>query len=73
MLSFRVGARCGPLWRMNAWQDLARFIGRHTNGTEQFARVLAKVEASAELVRLGEDDRGRECLTTRAMLGTTVA
>jgi Ti-type conjugative transfer relaxase TraA len=53
-------------------QDLARFIGRHTSGTEQFARVLAKVEASAELVRLGEDDRGRECLTTRAMLGTTV-
>src|SRR5215217_8029186 len=54
-------------------QDLARFVDRHTVGVEQFARVLAKVEASAELVRLGEDDRGRECLTTRAMLGTAVA
>jgi Ti-type conjugative transfer relaxase TraA len=54
-------------------QDLAQFIGRHTNGTEQFAHVLAKVEASAELVRLGEDHRGGGRLTTRAMLGTAVA
>ena len=37
-------------------QDLARFVDRHTDGAEQFTRVLAKVEASAELVRLG---RGR--------------
>src|SRR4051812_47414654 len=32
-------------------QDLARFVDRHTDGAEQFGRVLAKVEASAELVR----------------------
>ena len=32
-------------------QDLARFIDRYTDGAEQFAHVLAKVEASAELVR----------------------
>src|SRR4051812_474919 len=51
-------------------QDLARLIDRHTDGAEQFTRVLAKVEASAEIVRLGEDDRGRERFTTRAMLAT---
>jgi Ti-type conjugative transfer relaxase TraA len=51
-------------------QDLARFVDRHTDGAEQFTRVLAKVEASAELVRLGEDGRGRERFTTRAMLAT---
>src|SRR5829696_7759062 len=48
-------------------QDLARFVDRHTDGAEQFARVLATVEASAEIVRLGKDDRGRERFTTRAM------
>src|SRR4051795_9026360 len=51
-------------------QDLARLIDRHTDGVEQFTRVLAKVEASAEIVRLGEDERGRERFTTRAMLAT---
>src|SRR3954454_25062278 len=51
-------------------QDLARFVDRHTDGAEQFARVLAKVEASAEIVRLGEDGRGHERFTTRAMLAT---
>ena len=51
-------------------QDLARFVDRHTDGAEQFTRVLAKVEASAEIVRLGEDGRGRERFTTRAMLAT---
>ena len=49
-------------------QDLARFVSRHTDGTEQFAAVMAKVEASPEVVRLGEDGRGRERLTTRGML-----
>src|SRR3954467_4936720 len=51
-------------------QDLARFVDRHTDGAEQFGRALAKVEASAELVRLGEDGRSRERFTTRAMLAT---
>src|SRR3954468_20561977 len=51
-------------------QGLARFVDRHTDGAEQFTRVLAKVEASAEIVRLGEDGRGRERFTTRAMLAT---
>ena len=51
-------------------RDMARFVDRHTDGAEQFASVLAKVEAAAELVRLGEDERGRERFTTRAMLET---
>ena len=49
-------------------QDLARFVNRQTADGEQFARVMAKVEASPELVRLGEDGRGRQRLTTRDML-----
>ena len=49
-------------------RDVARFVDRHTDGAEQFAAVLAKVEAEPELVRLGEDGRGRERFTTRAML-----
>jgi Ti-type conjugative transfer relaxase TraA len=49
-------------------QDLARFVARHTEGAAQFAEVLAKVEASSELVRLGQDAAGRERWTTREML-----
>jgi Ti-type conjugative transfer relaxase TraA len=51
-------------------RDLARFVDRHTDGREQFAAVLARVEAAPELVRVGQDERGRERLTTRAMLET---
>jgi Ti-type conjugative transfer relaxase TraA len=49
--------------------DLARFVNRQTADAAQFARVLAVVEASPELVRLGADGRGRMRLTTREMLG----
>ena len=49
-------------------QDLARFVNRHTEDGEQFAAVLARVEASAELVRLGVDGRGRERFSTREMV-----
>ncbi len=49
-------------------RDVARFVDRHTDRAEQFAAVLAKVEAAPELVRLGEDERGRDRFTTRAML-----
>ena len=48
--------------------DLARLMSRQTDGAEQFQRVLAVVEASPELVRLGVDGRGRERFTTRGML-----
>jgi Ti-type conjugative transfer relaxase TraA len=49
-------------------QDLARFVSRHTDGAEQFASVMAKVEAASEIVRLGQDGRGRDRFTTREML-----
>ena len=49
-------------------QDLARFVDRHTDGAEQFAVVMAQVEAAPELVRLGRDGRGRERFSTRGML-----
>jgi Ti-type conjugative transfer relaxase TraA len=51
-------------------QDLARLVARYTAGADQFAGVMAKVEASPELVRLGRDGRWQERLTTRAMLET---
>jgi Ti-type conjugative transfer relaxase TraA len=51
-------------------QELARFVGRHTDGAEQFSTVMAKVEAASELVRLGQDGRGRDRFTTREMLDT---
>jgi Ti-type conjugative transfer relaxase TraA len=51
-------------------QELARFVDRHTDGAEQFSSVMAKVEAAPELVRLGQDGRGRDRFTTREMLDT---
>jgi len=51
-------------------QDLARFVDRHSDGAEQFALVMARVEAAPELVRLGVDGRGRERFSTREMLAT---
>ena len=48
--------------------DLARFVSRQTDGAEQFQRVLAVVEVSPELVRVGVDGRGQERFTTREML-----
>jgi Ti-type conjugative transfer relaxase TraA len=51
-------------------QELVRFVDRHTDGAEQFASVMAKVEAAPQLVRLGQDGRGRDRFTTREMLDT---
>ena len=50
-------------------RDLARFVDRHTADAEQFTAALAKVEASAELVRVGVDGRGQDRFSTREMLG----
>ncbi len=49
-------------------QDLARFVNRHTVDAAQFTRAMAVVEASSELVRVGQDGRGRERFSTREML-----
>ncbi|MBU6298646.1 MAG: Ti-type conjugative transfer relaxase TraA [Alphaproteobacteria bacterium] len=49
-------------------QDLAMFVHRHSDGLEQFNRVMGAVEASPELVRLGRDGHREERFTSREML-----
>jgi Ti-type conjugative transfer relaxase TraA len=51
-------------------QDMARFVFRHTADAEQFASVMARVEISSELVRLGTDGRGQARFSTKTMLHT---
>ena len=51
-------------------RDLARFVSRHSDGAEQFAAVMAVVQASPQMVRVGEDGRGQERFSTREMLAT---
>jgi len=46
--------------------DIARFVNRHTVDVEQFQHVHAVLKAHPELVRIGEDDRGRVRFSTRA-------
>ena len=49
-------------------QDLARLVNRHTDGAAQFTAVMAKVEASPELVRVGADGRGQARFSTTEMV-----
>jgi len=49
-------------------RDLAKFVHRHSDGKEQFDRVLSAVRASPNLVRLGRDGRSEERFTSRDML-----
>jgi len=49
-------------------RDLAMFVHRHSDGQEQFDRVMAAVKASLELIKLGRDGRGNERFTSRSML-----
>lgn len=51
-------------------RDLAMFVHRHSEGKEQFDRVMAAVRGSPELVALGRDGRGQERFTSRAMIET---
>ncbi len=51
-------------------RDLAMFVHRHSDGKEQFDRVLAAVKTSQELVALGKDGRGEQRFTSRAMIET---
>jgi Ti-type conjugative transfer relaxase TraA len=48
--------------------DMARLAHRHSDGLEQFNAVMGAVEASSELIRLGEDARGIERFTSRDMI-----
>ncbi|MDK8188312.1 MULTISPECIES: Ti-type conjugative transfer relaxase TraA [Sphingomonas] len=51
-------------------RDLALFAFRHSDGKEQFDRVMAAVRASPELVALGRDGRDQERFTSRDMIAT---
>ena len=51
-------------------RDLAVFAFRHSDGKEQYDRVMAAAKASPELVALGRDGRGDERFTSREMLAT---
>jgi Ti-type conjugative transfer relaxase TraA len=48
--------------------DLARLVHRHSDGAAQFAAIMAKVEASPELVRVAKDGRDRARYSTREMI-----
>ncbi|SHM74621.1 MobA/MobL family protein, partial [Sphingobium sp. YR657] len=45
-------------------RDLAMFVHRHSEGKEQFDRVMAAVKASPDLVALGKDGRGEARFTS---------
>jgi len=49
-------------------RDLAVFIHRHSDGKEQFDRAMGAVQASPELVALGQDGRGQDRFTSREMI-----
>ena len=48
--------------------DLAKFIHRHSDGKEQFDRAMGAVQASPDLVALGQDGRGQDRFTSREMI-----
>ncbi|QJU57398.1 Ti-type conjugative transfer relaxase TraA [Sphingomonas sp. AP4-R1] len=51
-------------------RDLARIVHRHSEGREQFDKVMAAVKASPQIVRIGRDGRGEDRFTSRDMLQT---
>ncbi|MGN8001447.1 Ti-type conjugative transfer relaxase TraA [Sphingomonas sp. 22176] len=51
-------------------RDLAMFVHRHSEGKEQFDKVMAAVRAAPELVKLGKDGRGEDRFTNRDMIET---
>jgi len=51
-------------------RDLAAFAFRHSDGKDQFDRVMAAVRGSPELVALGRDGRDQERFTSRDMIAT---
>jgi Ti-type conjugative transfer relaxase TraA len=51
-------------------RDLAKFVHRHSDGKNQFDRVMAAVQAAPECVKLGRDGRGEDRFTSRGMVET---
>lgn len=49
-------------------RDLAMFAHRHSDGQEQFDRVMAAMRHHESVLALGRDGRGAERFTTRSMM-----
>ncbi|OZA79161.1 MAG: conjugal transfer protein TraA, partial [Caulobacter sp. 39-67-4] len=49
-------------------RDLAMFVHRHSDGKEQFDRAMSAVQASPDLVALGQDGHGHDRFTSREMI-----
>jgi Ti-type conjugative transfer relaxase TraA len=51
-------------------RDLAKFAHRHSDGLDQFNRVVGALQGAPDLVELGKDTRGEDRFTTRGMVET---
>ncbi|MBZ9993153.1 Ti-type conjugative transfer relaxase TraA [Mesorhizobium sp. BH1-1-4] len=51
-------------------KDLAKFSHRHSDGIEQFNKVIGAIGNAPDLVELGKDGRGEDRFTTRQMIET---
>ena len=49
-------------------RDLAIFVHRHSEGKEQFDLAMGAVQASSDLIALGQDGRGNDRFTSRDMI-----
>ena len=54
-------------------RDIAVFAHRHSDGREQYDRVLAAMRGSEQLLALGRDGRGEDRFTTVSMLSVEEA
>jgi Ti-type conjugative transfer relaxase TraA len=49
-------------------RDMAKFAHRHSDGIDQFSKVMGAMRSAPDLVELGRDARGEDRFTTRAMI-----
>ncbi|WP_316213710.1 MULTISPECIES: Ti-type conjugative transfer relaxase TraA [unclassified Bradyrhizobium] len=49
-------------------RDMARFAHRHSDGIDQFNKVMSAMRSAPGLVELGNDGRGEDRFTTREMI-----
>ena len=49
-------------------RDMAKFTHRHSDGIDQFNKVMGAMRSAPNLVELGRDARGEDRFTTRAMI-----
>ena len=49
-------------------RDMAKFAHRHSDGIDQFNKVMGAMRSAPDLVELGKDARGEDRFTTRAMI-----